>query len=82
MGLSTFSYILKTDFCKSTVDMILFQIDYLSFLNLQKYPYNRLLKVIQLSVCLCVYVCLYVCVCVDECGFFFTNLPDFSREVS
>ena len=64
--------------------MNFFQIDYLTFLNLKKYPYNRLLKVIQLNVYVCVYVYLYVCVCVCvyECGFFFTNLPGFSREVS
>ena len=47
--------------------MNFFQIDYLTFLNLKKYPYNRLLKVIQLNVYVCVYVYLYVCVCVCVC---------------
>lgn len=45
--------------------MNFFQIDYLTFLNLKKYPYNRLLKVIQLNVYVCVYVYLYVCVCMS-----------------
>ena len=47
--------------------MNFFQIDYLTFLNLKKYPYNRLLKVIQLNVYVCVNVRVCVCVSVCEC---------------